>query len=181
MTQGASDLAAIAAGSSVHNKVVLVRTTHAKPASPTRNSGHCGHGGGEIRRLRAVGLSLPSDEILGRTGLEDLGRLGAARPGGGIPPGAPISISRPAAGRQPPPARSWCLEGVLHSQVVRRFGLCYLLPATFWRVGGSRPTADRPRVGPPWAGPTAIFWRDPGPQFPGLWPSCCRPATWIFS
>ena len=59
-----------------------------------------------------------------------------ARPGGGSwepPPGAPNSISRPTAGRQPPRSRSWGVAGVLHSQVAhspRPFGST---PASVYR------------------------------------------------
>ena len=79
------------------------------------------------------------------------------------------------AGRQPPLSRSW---GERRFSTPRRFllHLCYFLPATFWRVGGSEVELDYKRS---W-GSTAAFWRDAYVR--AFWPtsSLCRPAASIF-
>ena len=89
-----------------------------------------------------------------------------ARPGGGSwepPPGAPNSISRPTAGRQPPPTQSQCLEGVLRSQVVATFWIPLFAPCDLLEGRRIGPIATGP--GSPGPGPTDRGLLE-GSQFP---------------
>ena len=75
------------------------------------------------------------------------------------PPGAPISISRPTARRQPLHYRSWGGAEVLHSQAVG-VSPFYTSLVSFWQ-GGALATIWARRIGPtrplPLGDPTAPF------------------------
>ena len=93
----------------------------------------------------------------------------------GPPPGAPNSVSRPAAGRQPLRSRSWGVAGVLHSQA----GTSYppVLPrdlvrsADIYSISIRRPTTLRRRLQELDPAPASSVTWALAPGRP-LWASC---------